>query len=348
MIDPRAKLFHHLDRLAELQETGQTSAPINVEVDLSNRCSLGCSWCHFAYTHTRGPLAHVPGGDIPGGDLMDTALALRIVREFAGGNVRSITWTGGGEPTLHPRFDTIVAAAAEQISQGLYTNGCHIEVERAWRLKKQMEWVYISLDEITPDAYSKSKGVNARFFERALQGIRNLVAAKGKATVGMGVLLHEGNAECGPEAVRLARELGVDYVQFRPTILFDAARPGQRIEQPEWIGRALAAVPNDPIVSIDRARFEMYASWESHGYSRCHWSALQAVVTPNGSMWTCVNRREDRGSLIGSLAEEPFEKIWARVRRHEVDGRCRLMCRGHIPNLTVEELARPMKHWEFV
>jgi hypothetical protein len=44
-IDPQKKLFANLGRIALLQEGG-VPAPINVEIDLSNRCSLGCEWCH--------------------------------------------------------------------------------------------------------------------------------------------------------------------------------------------------------------------------------------------------------------------------------------------------------------
>ena len=54
-IEPKLKLFAHLDRLAALQR-GENPPPVNVEMDLSNRCSLGCEYCHFAYTHTKGPV----------------------------------------------------------------------------------------------------------------------------------------------------------------------------------------------------------------------------------------------------------------------------------------------------
>src|SRR5512139_1310988 len=114
-IDPRAKLLHHLDRLYAIQR-GAIAPPVNIEIDLSNRCSLGCEWCHFAYTHTRGPLAgkrDKPDASIPGGDLMDTYLARRIIDQLAENGVRSVTWTGGGEPTLHPHFNEIIEYTAQ-------------------------------------------------------------------------------------------------------------------------------------------------------------------------------------------------------------------------------------------
>src|SRR5512139_2684048 len=142
-IDPRSKLLQHVDRLAALK-LGAHPVPVNVEIDLSNRCSLGCEWCHFAYTHTRGPLAGSdklgPKSSIPGGDLMDTTLALSIIDQLDDAGVKSITWTGGGEPTLHHEFNWIVEYASSRIDQGLYTNGAHINAERAALLKERMTW----------------------------------------------------------------------------------------------------------------------------------------------------------------------------------------------------------------
>ena len=40
-INPRSKLLQHIDRITALK-FGAKQPPVNVEVDLSNRCSLGC------------------------------------------------------------------------------------------------------------------------------------------------------------------------------------------------------------------------------------------------------------------------------------------------------------------
>ena len=91
-IQPKTKLWHHIDRLAAIRE-GQQPAPVNVEIDLSNRCQMGCSFCAFAYTHSKGPLAKRNTHDT--GDLMDTNLAMQIIDQLAEAGVRSITWSGG-------------------------------------------------------------------------------------------------------------------------------------------------------------------------------------------------------------------------------------------------------------
>jgi MoaA/NifB/PqqE/SkfB family radical SAM enzyme len=354
-IDPRHKALWHLDRVKELRTTGKTSAPVNVEIDLSNRCSLGCAWCHFAHTHTRGPLAGraaKPTGAIAGGDLMEHDLALRILNELSAAGVQSVTWTGGGEPTLHPTFDAIVLHAhLVGLEQGLYTHGGHMTPARAALLKTAATWVYVSLDECTPEEYRASKGVDA--FERALGGIRQLVEAEGPATVGVGFLLHTGNVGRVHDMVRLGRELGVDYVQFRPTIRYEQDAPGSPAETdmrwvPHAVGR-LNAYRHDPFVIADTERFNLYATWQGHGYETCLWSALQTVITPNGKVWRCVNKREHPDALLGDLSIEGFDALWPRAGGAcPVDAGCRVLCRGHIANLALTEALKEPAHAAFI
>ncbi len=350
-IDPRQKLFQHLDRLAALK-AGEIVAPINVEIDLSNRCSLGCEWCHFGYTHSRGPLARQrqrPAGALDGGDLMPLELARRLLRELKTEGVRSVTWTGGGEPTLHPDFDDVVTYAyARGIPQGVYTNGAHITPGRAQLLRTAMTFVYVSLDAADAVAYKRDKRVDR--FDQVMTGIGHLAAASGPAAVGVGFLLTRENWQDAPRMRTLARESGSTYCQFRPTILYTQDDPGKPAEDTGWMLDArqmLEELREDEFVIVDVDRFAEYANW-SRGYSTCYWSALQTVVTPNGRVWTCVNKREHPAALLGELNDESFAEIWARRPVAKVDGSCRLMCRGHLANQSLAAVMEPVPHAEFV
>ena len=352
-IDPRQKALWHLDKLLELKTRGKTTAPVNVEIDLSNRCSRGCVWCHFAHTHTKGPLATRPKveGRIAGGDLMETSFAFRILWELSRAGVQSVTFTGGGEPTLHPDFSDIVKSAANYgLSVGLYTHGGHIDDEMAALLKHYCTWVYVSLDECTPADYQRSKGVDG--YAPVVAGIGRLRMAEGKAVVGVGFLLHEGNYRKSREMVELGRGLGADYVQFRPTIHTDPQEPGKLAENTGWMKAAidwLQPHSADPFVSLDLPRFADYQNWQGHGYTTCHWSGLQTVITPNGMVWRCVNKREQPGALLGDLTKELFADIWERAGGAcTVDSQCRVLCRGHIANQTIDAVMSEPLHSNFI
>ena len=353
-IDPRHKVLYHLDRLQAIQN-GLRPYPINVEIDLSNRCSLGCEWCHFAYTHTRGPLAGKVAGPEnrhAGGDLMDTTLAFDILDQLGMAGVRSVTWTGGGEPTLHPNFDAIIQHAYTNvgIDQGIYTHGGHINAARAELLKQTMQWVYISLDECTQEDYHRSKGAD-RFYQ-VLSGIRELVAAGGPATVGVGFLIHPGNIHQIDDMVELYRNLGVDYMQFRPTVSYDPQQPCYADGDTSWVWRAVQELEQYEGVSgilVDIERFGMYADWTVHPYTTCNWSAVQTVITPNGRVWRCVNKREYDGALLGDLTLHSFADIWSRAGGPcQVNADCRVMCRGHIGNISLDAVMTPPEHRNFI
>jgi MoaA/NifB/PqqE/SkfB family radical SAM enzyme len=352
-ISPRSKLFGHLDHLVALRD-GKYLAPINVEIDLSNRCDLKCAGCHFAYTHVRGPWTgkqDKPDGYIPGGDLMDLNLACDMLNQLADYGIKSVTWTGGGEPTLHKDFDTITAYAAYNgLEQGIYTHGGHITGERAAWMKYYFEWIYFSFDAWDVDSYKLHKGVNR--FDKVCENIRNIVAIPGKATIGMGFLLTRDNYRHIYVMQQLARDLGVDYAQFRPLIDFAPNEPNVLLEDTSWIDEAIGLLQqygDDPFIIADVGRFRRYQKWTGHGYSTCFWSALQTVITPNGKVWRCTNKREYPDGLIGDLAVESFAELWERSGGScGFNAACRISCKGDPGNETLNQLYQQTPHANFV
>lgn len=352
-INPRTKLFQHLDRLQAIKEGGKPP-PVNCELMLSNRCDLKCALCHYSYTHTRGPWAgHAdkPEGAISSGDLMDFSLACDVLRQLCDAGVKSITWSGGGEPSLHPQFDSIVACAAHLgLEQGIYTHGGHIRGERAAWMRQHFEWIYFSFDAYDVESYKLHKGVNR--FDKVCANIRNIVALPGKATIGMGFLLHSGNYQHIYAMQKLGRDLGVDYVQFRPLISYSQDKPSELVEDTSWIDDCAALLQQyagDSFVIADVDRFRMYQRWAGFTYSTCRWSALQAVITPNGGVWRCTNKMEHPDALLGDLSLESFADIWQRAGGVcGVDSSCRILCRGEIANRTLDTIMSPAAHVNFV
>jgi MoaA/NifB/PqqE/SkfB family radical SAM enzyme len=343
-INPDRKLLQHLGELDRLKK-GRNFPPVNVEIDLTNRCSLGCRWCHFAYTHTRGPLAQSekPSQYLDTGDEMDVDLAFSIIRQLKEYGVKSITWTGGGEPTLHPYFDDIVTRV--EIDQGIYTHGGHITERLARILKRHFKWVYVSLDCIDKESYLKQKQVDR--FGAALLGIENLKAADGPATIGVGFLINKDSDLW--ETRNFGLSLETDYIQLRPVIQYDHDRPGELAENVNWLKMTdIYELTHHKKVIVDPNRFGMYKHWIGHHYQTCWWSGLQSVITPNGKVWACVNKRGFKDALLGDLNHNTFQEIWGAIPLQSVNDRCRIMCRGHVPNVALDEMFKEIDHANFI
>jgi hypothetical protein len=152
--------------------------------------------------------------------------------------------------------------------------------------------------------------------------------------------------------VALGRSLGVDYVQFRPTIQYQQDAPGELAEDTKWITWAIGWLnefKGDPFVVADVERFRQYQDWTGHGYSTCHWSALQTVISPNGKVWRCTNKTEHADACLGDLSTESFVDVWARSGGAcQVDKGCRVSCIGHTKNITLNDLMQPVLHGNFI
>ena len=353
-IDPRSKVLRHIDRLAAW-ERGESPAPVTVEWDLTNRCSLGCQDCHFAHTHTRGPWTKkyrpLPMAFNTCGDQADIALVTRALGELAQAGIKSVVWSGGGEPTLHPEWAAAVLRAhALGLEQGMYTLGGHLKPSEAAFLGDVATFVVVSLDAVDAETYGREKAVAAHRFQAACDGIVHLSGRK--TAVGVSFLLHGQNWMRAWEMVTLARSLGATYTTFRPAIRFSADQPSQPTDERIWISDAvslLTDVASEADVELDIARFLAYRDWRGHGYSSCEGIRLNTTITPDGRLWVCPNRRGMSDSCLGDLNEESFADIWSRhPRSFAVNKDCRVMCRLHSVNQTLAAISTPRPHEAFV
>ncbi len=352
-IDPKAKVFRHLDRVVGWQN-GTNPPPVTVEWDLSNRCTLGCQDCHFAHTHVRGPWASRPRA-LPmafdsTGDLADPAMVQRALKECAEAGVLSVIWTGGGEPTTHPQWQEIMGWAADAgLEQGMYTLGGLFTEASATHAASLLKWVVVSLD--CPDAatYASEKGVKADRFDAAIQGVRWLARAQ-KATVGVSYLIHSGNWHRMREMIAVSRALGATYTMLRPSIQTSPDAPSVVTGERAWIADALPlmeALGREKDVEVDPGRFAEYMGWQGHGYAACHGPRLNTTITPDGRMWMCPQHRGV--TVIGDLRIQSFSDAWAQHPGHyTVNDGCRVSCRLHALNQTLDRVGQSIRHENFM
>jgi MoaA/NifB/PqqE/SkfB family radical SAM enzyme len=118
-----------------------TDHPLLAHLIPIRRCNLSCKYCN-EYDDFSKP---VP-----------TELMFRRVDKLAALGTSIIT-ISGGEPLLHPDLDAIISRVRQHgMIRGLITNGYLLTAERIQRLNDAgLEWLQISIDNVTPDDVSK-------------------------------------------------------------------------------------------------------------------------------------------------------------------------------------------------
>src|SRR6266700_34270 len=118
-----------------------TDHPLLAHIIPVRRCNLACEYCN-EYDDFSKP---VPAETM-----------FRRVDKL-GELGTSVVTVSGGEPLLHPELDQIIHRIRKNgIVAGLITNGYLLTAERIQRLGRAgLEWLQISIDNVTPDQVSK-------------------------------------------------------------------------------------------------------------------------------------------------------------------------------------------------
>ncbi len=118
-----------------------TEHPLLAHIIPVRRCNLACKYCN-EYDDFSKPVA--------------TETMLQRVDKLAELGTSVIT-ISGGEPLLHPELDEIIRRIRHRgMIAGLITNGYLLTAERIQRLNRAgLEWLQISIDNVTPDDVSK-------------------------------------------------------------------------------------------------------------------------------------------------------------------------------------------------
>jgi MoaA/NifB/PqqE/SkfB family radical SAM enzyme len=176
-----------------------------LQVEPAIACNLRCVMCPWREI-TKNPQNH---------GLM-TQNVWDAIRPYLP-QIRSIDFTGGGEPLLQPRLaEWIAEAKYAGCETGFLSNGLLLKRDRFEKiLDAGLDWICISMDGATAEMYEKIRIGSS--FDRVCENVSNIGALRnGKVPKTMiNFVLMDMNHHQLEEMVRLAAKLGVDQVNFK-------------------------------------------------------------------------------------------------------------------------------------
>ncbi len=337
----RNKILAHLPVINEYIDTGQCSAPITVELSLTNVCNHDCPGCS-GWRKEGGLKSHLTTED-----------ARRILNEIKECGAKAVTFTGGGDPTCHPDYaDLIQHASSLGLDVGLITNGTLLRADLLHLIVPSCVWIRVSWDAATPDLHDEihyNGDLNIlmkspKEFWKVVNNTRMLCKYKEthslKATIGCAFLV-------GPQTKRdivpfapLARDTGVNYCQYRPFhfIKYDEVI-WERMEEAKEKYQT-----EDFAVLFSEFKFSALKTGDMEKkYGLCHGSHFNTHIGANYKVYVCCHLMNHDFACIGDLRENSFKDIWRSSTKSQVIKnidlkKCVPLCRNDSANKILDNI----------
>lgn len=265
------------------------SAPILYSLELTPACNNRCLGCSNVFDRKAQPLPTTQWERIL------TALKPHIHR-------LKLT---GGEPTLHPEFETIVATLHElDISFALFTNARWRDPARLVAFLQtvpQCSGLLISLHGATAASHDAFTGVPGSFVETCAN-IRRAVAAELNVTTS--TVITSYNWHEVENIVRLSQELGANHAVFNRYL----GKPLPQVEPGEDQLRQAVKAIDSLRRQGNRVKFGNCIPQCFHPSSStgCLAGVAYCTIDPWGNVRPC-----NHAPLIcGNLLEQSIEEIW--------------------------------------
>jgi wyosine [tRNA(Phe)-imidazoG37] synthetase (radical SAM superfamily) len=134
--------------------------------------------------------------------------------------VTFINLRGGGEPTTHPEYDTFALMYAQEgFELSLLTNATSLDSTKARFPVEAFSFLIVNLDANDDEVYNQiHPPPDLQEFQKVLANIEKVVSERerreSKLMVGAQIRLCQANVNFMEQITCLARDLGIDYVQF--------------------------------------------------------------------------------------------------------------------------------------
>tara|TARA_B110001452_G_scaffold201337_1_gene171409 strand:+ start:2812 stop:4014 length:1203 start_codon:yes stop_codon:yes gene_type:complete len=374
IFNPQSKVLYHLDTVLDYFD-GKNVDPITMEIDPSNACNHSCPFCISGHIH----LKKFKGTEFFNRQMMDKKTLLNLVHDLSKTKIKSIAFTGGGEPTMNPSLKEAIVYLKKNsnIQLGMYSNGSMMErFDLFDTIAQSLEWIRVSIDAGKKKSYDNLRVTNSsNNFDVVLSNIKKLVerkkALKSNIIIGVGFVVTQDNYNEVIDFANLFKSIDIDYCQFKPEII-QIERNGTQDDKKQQISSEFWAYKIIDLLNeaseILGKKFESNAykiedliiDQENYGrgYKECIGSQFQPCIGADGHVYVCTNHRGHKKYSYGNLYEESFEKIWGNIKKRqkimnlinkkEKFCNCTQLCKPHESNKMLWSIKNNLKNKEAI
>ncbi|MFC1718040.1 radical SAM/SPASM domain-containing protein [Candidatus Poribacteria bacterium] len=280
-----------------LRRSHNVGFPYMLVVDPTNVCNLHCPLC---------PTGLGKSGRRKGMMVLETfRAAIDQLSEYA---VEVIIYNWG-EPLLNNRiYDMIRYASEQNIVTHLSTNLTMLTKASAEQLiTSGLDHLRVSIDGVSQETYSQFRMGGS--YHQVVSNLQLLIQIRDKLKSRLPLidwyfLVMKHNEHEIPEAIEIARRLGVDYTHFVKIIPVDTFHHAEL---------SFLKDKSDPLAVQWLPANEAFKHDQSKPYlhsAHCPWLWRYAVINYDGSVAPCCYV-DNKDTDLGNILESNFREIWS-------------------------------------
>lgn len=279
--------------------------PIYVRVKPINRC---CHKCFFCVYNSDFSNMHET---MDKKDILSKDKMFEILDDFKDMGVKAITYSGGGEPLMHPNILDIIRKTKENgIDLSIITNGQLLKGEIAKEFYDS-KWVRVSVDYFNSKLFSESRGVKEKFFYEIVENIKDFVENKNKeCEITLNYIITKINHDTIYEACKFFKDLGIDNIRLSPMWTPDFMEYHKDIKDLvlSSIDKARNDLQDDSYMVYDSYRITPDATKRT--YHKCYVMQIIPVIGADGIVYNCHNKAYSEDGVIGDINNQSFKEMW--------------------------------------
>ena len=305
IFNPCIKLASHKEFCQYLDGTNK-SVMINVEISPSSICNAKCRCCFYKDDKTNKD------------KFINMISLIDFLVQGSESTLKSVTWSGGGEPSLHPEIDWITKRVKKRtiLKQGMFTNAlAPINYDPSI-----MEWIRITKTDK----------------EFPIDNIKTISEKCKQVGIAINYRYSDQLDEI-KKALELVYKFNLEYVQIRPALNI----LGKTTEI-----STIPGIQDEKLIMLDWKFTD--CKKEDRGYTKCEGFHFSPMIWENGNIDACMYMRHDSEYNLGNIYKDSFSDIcWRMPESLPVKKDCQVCCKNNEINLLIHN-AKIIKNSDFV
>jgi MoaA/NifB/PqqE/SkfB family radical SAM enzyme len=348
------KIFHFPGKLDSLpREVPDILPPLQIRIKPTNVCNHNCWYCAYRVEGLQ------LGQDMNIRDFIPKEKLMEILDDIIEMGVKSVTFSGGGEPFCYPYLlDAARKLAESAVKFASLTNGSRLAGEVAEAFAHHATWLRVSMDGWSDESYKEYRRCGDGEYTKIVGNMAAFKKIGGKCYLGVSYIVDQKNAGHIYEFIKQMKDIGVDSVKVAPCVVSNSGAENNAYHRP--IFDLAKEQAQRSVADFSSGSFEVYDSYHAlddkfaKSYDWCPYLQVLTVIGADLNIYSCQDKAYNLSEgLIGSIKEQGFKDVWFSDKNRFFQINPRKVCNHHCVSnaknrMLLEYLEADEEHLEFV